>query len=86
MPGRDGDRADRGPAGVPVNMVRAHMRDIPQAPFPHGFGIRTMRGGESALWTDVQRECEGAGAIADDLFAREFGDDLSATQKSVPSA
>jgi beta-glucuronidase len=67
MPGPDED--------VPVRMVRSHMRDIPQASFPIGFSIRTMRPDEGPLWTDVQRDAERMFSISDDLFDREFGHD-----------
>ena len=78
MSGRGRHRAKR---GTSVNMIRPHMRDIPQFAFPEGFGIRTMRGDESALWTDVHRDSEDLFEIADDLFMDEFGDDLPATQE-----
>ena len=60
--------SERGPAGLPVNMVRPHMCDIPQFAFPEGFDIRTMHGDESAVWTEVQRDSEPFGPIAADLF------------------
>ncbi len=56
-------------------MVRAHLRDIPQAAFPPGFDIRPMRRDEGPLWADVQRDAEELFPIPDDLFAREFGYD-----------
>jgi GNAT superfamily N-acetyltransferase len=60
-------------------MVRPHLRDIPQVPFPEGFGIRPMREGEGVLWTDIQRDTEPHFPIEDDLFMKQFGDDLPAT-------
>ena len=71
----------QGEHGVAVNMIRPHMRDIPQFAFPEGFRIRTMRGDESALWTDIHRDSEELFEIADDLFMDQFGDDLPATQE-----
>jgi GNAT superfamily N-acetyltransferase len=74
--GSDADGPD-----TPVNMLREHMRDIPEVPFPEGFSIRPMRAGEGALWTDVQRDAEEMFAVDDGLFEREFGDDLPATER-----
>jgi len=69
-----------GPAGYEVFMIRPHLRDIPQIPFPEGYGIRAMRLDESALWTDIQRDAEPHFPIADDLFHNQFDDYLQATQ------
>jgi len=69
-----------GMAGYEVFMIRPHLRDIPQVPFPAGFGIRAMRLDESALWTDIQRDAEPHFPIADDLFHSQFDDYLQATQ------
>jgi GNAT superfamily N-acetyltransferase len=66
---------------TPVNMLRDHMRDIPEFPFPEGFSIRSMRPGEGALWTDLQRDAEEVVAIDDGMFEREFGGDLPATER-----
>ena len=68
------------PAGISVGMYRPNMADIPQFAFPAGYGIRAMRPGEGALWTDVQRDAEHWLTIDGDLFTREFGFDLEATQ------
>lgn len=59
-------------------MIRPHLREIPQAAFPAGFGIRPLRLDEAALWTDIVRDAEEFFPIADDLFAREFGGDPEA--------
>ncbi len=69
-----------GMAGYEVFMVRPHLRDIPQIPFPEGFGIRAMRPDEGALWTDIQRDAELYFPIGDDLFSDQFGDELQAIQ------
>jgi len=69
------------PADVAINMVRAHLRDLPPPVFPDGFGMRALQPGltDAPLWTDVQRDAvAGEFEIKDDLFAREFGDDLEA--------
>lgn len=68
------------PNNIPVGMHRPHMEDIPQFAFPAGYGIRTMRLGEDALWTDVQRDAEQWLTINDNLFTCKFGFDLEATQ------
>lgn len=68
-------------AEIPVNMVRAHLRDLPVPVFPDGFGMRALRPGltDAPLWTEIQRDAVvGEFEIKDDLFAREFGDDLDA--------
>ena len=66
---------------VAINMVRAHLRDLPTPVFPNGFGMRALQPGlaDAPLWTDVQRDAvAGEFEIKDDLFAREFGDDPDA--------
>jgi GNAT superfamily N-acetyltransferase len=74
--------AARGPgaAGHPLIMIRPHMEDIPQVPFPEGYDIRPMRLDEGALWTDIWRDAEEYFGIDDTMFARNFAYDLQATQ------
>ncbi len=62
-------------AGYPVVMICPHLRDIPQVPFPPGFGIRPMRLDEGGLWTDIERDAEPFFSIGEDVFEREFGHD-----------
>jgi beta-glucuronidase len=69
-----------GKAGYELHMVRPHLDDIPSVAFPSGFGIRPMRLDEGGVWLDIQRDAEPYFPIADDLFRREFGGDLQATQ------
>jgi beta-glucuronidase len=66
------------PTGAAVIMVRSHMRDIPQYPFPAGHGLRGMTTDDIGLWTDIQRDAEPYFAIGDTLFRDEFGDDMEA--------
>ena len=69
-----------GPAGHAVTMIRPDLLDIPQVPFPEGFGIRPMRLDEVGLWTDIERDAEPYYPIGDTLFHNQFGLDLPATQ------
>jgi GNAT superfamily N-acetyltransferase len=69
-----------GPAGYEVFMIRPHLRDIPQVPFPEGFGIRAMRTDEGALWTDIERDAEPHFPVGADVFHNEFGNYLQTTQ------
>ena len=59
-------------------MIRPHMEDIPEAPFPEGYSIRPMRSGEIGLWTDIQLDAEPYVRITPGTFLREFGSDLPA--------
>ncbi len=68
----------REPAGTMVIMTRAHLRDIPQASFPEGVGIRAMTTDDIGLWTDIQCDAEPHLAITSTLFRDAFGDDLEA--------
>jgi GNAT superfamily N-acetyltransferase len=61
-------------------MIRDHLGDIPQVPFPEGFDIRPMRLDEGGLWTDIWRDAEPYADIDPQLFHRQFGQDLQATQ------
>ena len=72
--------SEPGRAGHPLHMIRPHLDGIPHVAFPAGFGVRPMRLDEGGLWLDVQRDAEPYFPILDDLFVREFGRDLQATQ------
>jgi GNAT superfamily N-acetyltransferase len=61
-------------------MVRPNLADIPDTPFPDGYGIRSMRSGEGGVWTDIQRDAEPYYTVDDDLFVNQFGHDLRATR------
>ena len=68
--------AEQPAGGWPIHMIRPDMKNIPQVPFPEGFGIRTMKRDEPWLWTDIHRDAEPHGGnIRDDLFASQFGTD-----------
>ena len=69
-----------GAAGYGVYMIRPHLADIPYFPFPDGFGIRSMRLDEGALWVDIQRDAEPYFSMGAGAFWQEFGYDLQATQ------
>ena len=71
-------RPQPGPAGIPVEMVRLHMRDIPQHPLPNGFRMRPMQPDEDSLWTDVWRDAEPFARIGDEEFQNSFGMDRQA--------
>ena len=59
-------------------MVRPHMDDIPQVPFPEGYRARTMRPDDGGLWADIWRDAEEYGPIEPELFRSEFGEDPAA--------
>lgn len=65
---------------IGVTMVRDNMQDIPDFPFPKGFGVRCFRPGEGHIWTRIQRSAETFFEIGDDLFEREFGSNLAALE------
>ena len=69
-----------GSGGTSVIMLRPHLNDILDAPFPAGYGIRPMTADDIGLWTDIQRDAEPFLKITDTLFHQEFGDDLEAIQ------
>jgi len=79
---RPGPAGHRHPGmGVPVNMIRPDLANIPQVAFPEGFRIRTMRPDEGPVWADVERDAEEFLTIDDDLFDREFGYDPQAVAR-----
>lgn len=63
-----------------VKMIREHMEDIPEVPFPAGFGVRNYRPGEGHIWTRIQIAAEPFTKVDDQLFHREFGDNLEALE------
>lgn len=64
-----------------VTMIREHMDDIPEIPFPPGFSIRNYCPGEGYIWTRIQRAAEPFIKIDDGLFEREFGQNLLAMEE-----
>jgi len=75
------EAAAPGPGGHSIVMVRPHLNEIPEVPFPPGFRIRPMREGEAGLWTDVIRDAEPYFTISSELFYEQFGTDLPATRR-----
>ncbi len=65
---------------IGVRMIREHMENIPDIPFPEGFGVRNFRPGEGHIWTKIQRAAEPFFEIKDDLFQNEFGKNLPALE------
>lgn len=66
---------------VGVHMERHHMRDLPEAAFPPGYGIRAMRRNEGAVWEDVQRDAEPYGTISPGTFEASYGEDPAAIER-----
>lgn len=64
--------------GTGIVMLRPHLDDIVEVPFPEGYGIRPMAIEDIGLWTDIQRDAEPYLKITDTTFQEEFGDDLEA--------
>ncbi|NKB70599.1 MAG: GNAT family N-acetyltransferase [Candidatus Latescibacteria bacterium] len=63
-----------------VTMLRPHMDEIPQIPFPAGYSTRLYRPGEGRLWTAIQRAAEKLFPIEDDLFDNQFKRDYAALE------
>jgi GNAT superfamily N-acetyltransferase len=59
-------------------MIRPDLTGIPCVPMPAGYRARPVRLAEGDLWTEVVRDAEPYFDLADDLFTREFGQDLDA--------
>ncbi len=74
---------ERGPAGLPVWMVRPNMDNIPQIALPEGFSMRPMRLDEIGLWTDIWRDAEPYFQIKGDTFMGVYGLDLPAVERRV---
>ncbi|MCL5994905.1 MAG: GNAT family N-acetyltransferase, partial [Chloroflexi bacterium] len=66
---------------APVTMFRAHLDDIPEVPFPAGYGVRPLRRNEGGLWEDIWRDAEPFFKIENGLFEKEFGDDPLAIER-----
>jgi beta-glucuronidase len=64
-----------------VDMIRPHLRDIPDVPFPAGYGVRPLHRNEGGLWEDIWRDAEPFFKIENGLFEREFGDDPGAIEQ-----
>lgn len=64
-----------------VTMIRPHMNDIPDAPFPSEYGIRPMTLDDIGLWTDIQYDAEQYIEITDRLFYSQFDSDLHAVSR-----
>lgn len=63
-------------ANARVVMVRPSLPETPlPVAAPDGIAVRLQRADEAPCWTAVQRAAEPFFAIADSLFAREYGHD-----------
>jgi len=62
-------------------MVCDPIPDVPDHPFPEGFGYRLMTEDDIPLWIDIQRDAEPYLDTEDDLFMKEFGNHLSEAWK-----
>lgn len=71
----------KGLAGDSIDMIRDHMRDIPQHPIPEGFVMRPMKADDNSLWVDIWRDAEPYFNIADDTFTQNFGSDPEGISK-----
>lgn len=70
------------PKKYSLRMIRWNMLDIPQIPFPEGFGARPMSFDEQDEWLDVIRASHGeASASVPGKFRHEFGDDREEIEK-----
>ena len=65
---------------ISANMIREHMENIPDIPFPAGFSVRNFRPGEGHIWTRIQRAAEPFFEIKDGLFQHQFGENLLALE------
>jgi GNAT superfamily N-acetyltransferase len=65
---------------IGVRMIRENMENIPEIPFPEGFGVRNFCPGEGHIWTRIQQAAEPFFEIKDDLFRQEFGKNLPAME------
>ena len=61
-------------------MIRPHMANVPQVPFPDGFSVRQMRPDDGGLWADIWRDADEYAPIEPQLFLDQFGDDPAALQ------
>ena len=68
------------PSGTSIIMLRPDMTNIPDFPFPQGYGIRLLTGDDIGLWTDIERDAEPFIQIRDTTFMDAFGDDLEAVR------
>jgi ribosomal protein S18 acetylase RimI-like enzyme len=66
---------------IGLRMIRWNMIDIPQVPFPEGFGARTMKLDEAEVWMDVIRDANPSDIVPPDRFEREFGGDTASVEK-----
>jgi len=66
-----------------VSMIRSNLEDIPQFPLPPGFSVDWFRDGDQGIWQDLQSAAERYFEIASDLFAKEFGSDVSVLSKRM---
>ncbi|MBI3832033.1 MAG: GNAT family N-acetyltransferase [Planctomycetes bacterium] len=66
---------DSGSQGLPVRMIRQHLREIPAFELPAPFSLRWFRPGDEGVWTRIQRESDTLQPIPDRLFEQQFGKD-----------
>ena len=69
---------ERGPAGIPVDMVREDLASIPAAAPPKGYSFGVINREQIGLWLDIERDAETFFDIGSDIFAGSFGTDMAA--------
>jgi GNAT superfamily N-acetyltransferase len=62
---------------IRVVMLREDLIDIPPLELPAGYALRPYREGDRDTWMDIERASESFRTIEDDLFEKQFGDDLA---------
>ena len=63
-------------SGYGVAMIRENMENIPDIPFPKGYGVRNFREGEGYIWTRIHKAAEPYIKVDDELFQQQFGENL----------
>lgn len=65
------------PDGTPVYMVCDPVPEIPEIPFPAGFGMRLMTEADIPAWVDIEQDADPYLTVTEETFRRAFGPDLT---------
>ena len=66
---------------IPVNMIRQHLKDIPNYILPAGYRFRWYQPGDEQWWVDIHQEAEKYAETSHAVYQREFNNNLEALKQ-----
>ncbi len=68
---------------ISLSMIRADLNHIPEYALPDGYSIRLFRPDDPLNWIEIVRSGEHYINIGDDMFEKEFAQDMPSVQTGM---